>query len=102
LAVSVAREEARRIAALARLRFDDEELARITGELNRILEHMEDLRALESRTVQGDGGGDVLSTRGPDAERPDELRRGVASLAPDWREGFFVVPPLPGTQAEGA
>ena len=34
------------------------------------------------------------------AEEPDALRREIGSFAPDWREGFFVVPPLPGVHAE--
>lgn len=98
--MSVRREEAGRIAALARLRFDDDELARMTEELNRILEHVEDLRALESR-VPAPAAGAWRATRGADAETPDELRHDIASFAPEWRDGFFVVPPLPGTQAEG-
>jgi aspartyl/glutamyl-tRNA(Asn/Gln) amidotransferase C subunit len=93
-------EEASRIATLARLRFDADELVRITGELNHILDHVEELRSLEGRTVQDGLDGERKSTRGAEAERPDELRRSVASFAPDWREGFFVVPPFPGVHQE--
>jgi aspartyl-tRNA(Asn)/glutamyl-tRNA(Gln) amidotransferase subunit C len=96
----VTREDARRIAALARLGFDDAELARITEELNHILDHVDDLRSLEARVPDGEAVDERAMTRPPDADRPDELRRDLASVAPDWREGFFVVPPLPGVQAE--
>jgi aspartyl/glutamyl-tRNA(Asn/Gln) amidotransferase C subunit len=92
-------DDARRIAALARLRFDAEELGRITQELNHILDHVEELRSLERRAVE-DGLDEVRSTRGAEAERADELRRDIASFAPDWREGFFVVPPFPGVHQE--
>jgi Asp-tRNA(Asn)/Glu-tRNA(Gln) amidotransferase C subunit len=117
--VSVGRDHAGRIAHLARLRFDDEELARITAELNHILDHVESLRGLEP---DGDGAasgadgaaasgaghlatsgaptvGECAATRGPDADRPDTLGRDLGTVAPDWREGFFVVPPLPGVHS---
>jgi aspartyl-tRNA(Asn)/glutamyl-tRNA(Gln) amidotransferase subunit C len=96
----VSRDEARRIAALARLRFSDEELTRITAELNHILDHVEALRSVEDRAPGELVEADRPSTRGPAAEQPDTLRREVASFAPDWRDGFFVVPPLPGVHAE--
>jgi len=97
--VSVDREQARKIAALARLHFEEAELTRITGELNHILDHVETLRALEQR------GASPLpdpraSTRGPEADRPDALVGGIHGIAPDYREGFFVVPPLPGVHTE--
>ena len=94
-------DEARRIAALARLRFDADELARITEDLNHILDHVEELRSLEHRTVDTRLDGDRRPTRGAEAEHPDELRRDIPSFAPDWRDGFFVVPPFPGVHQEG-
>ena len=98
--MSVGRDEAGRIAALARLRFDEAELTRITEELNHILEHVEALRSLESRTPADAPADERMSTRAPQADEADELRRPIASIAPDWRDGFFVVPPLPGVHAE--
>jgi len=108
--MSVGREQAERIAHLARLRFEDEELARITAELNHILEHVESLAALEAGGGGGTGGRshghlptggaptvtECSPTRDARAEEPDALRRDVGTFAPDWREGFFAVPPLPG------
>jgi aspartyl/glutamyl-tRNA(Asn/Gln) amidotransferase C subunit len=94
-------EEARRIAALARLRFDADELGRITEDLNHILDHVEELRSLETRTASAHLDGELETTRGAEADRPDELRREIASFAPDWRDGFFVVPPFPGVHQDG-
>jgi aspartyl-tRNA(Asn)/glutamyl-tRNA(Gln) amidotransferase subunit C len=96
----VTEDDARRIASLARLRFRDEELARITEELNRILDHVEDLRTLESRVPPDQPEEGRLSTRAPAADQRDELRLDIASLAPDWKDGFFVVPPFPGVHGE--
>jgi aspartyl/glutamyl-tRNA(Asn/Gln) amidotransferase C subunit len=101
MSTHVGKGEARRIAALARLRFDADELAHITEDLNHILDHVEELRSLEKRTVGARLEGDRMPTRGADAERPDELRRDIRTFAPDWRDGFFVVPPFPGVHQEG-
>lgn len=105
--MSVGRDHAERIAALARLRFEAEELTRITEELNHILEHVEALRSLESTGGEEAGGVGMgpmeegVSTREVGAEEPDPLGFPLGSLAPDWRDGFFVVPPLPGVHEEG-
>jgi aspartyl/glutamyl-tRNA(Asn/Gln) amidotransferase C subunit len=98
--MSVTRDDAKKIADLARLRFDETELTRITEELNHILDHVEALRSLESRTPSDTVADERMSTRAPEAETPDELRRPVASFAPEWRDGFFVVPAFPGVHVE--
>jgi Asp-tRNA(Asn)/Glu-tRNA(Gln) amidotransferase C subunit len=107
--MSVERAHAERIAALARLHFEPAELTRITEELNHILEHVEALRALEPPGA-GEGGSarsgpspsidEAVSTRGEAAESPDPLGLSLEALAPDWRDGFFVVPPLPGVRED--
>jgi len=97
--MSVGREQARRIATLARLHFDEAELTRVTEELNHILDHVETLRSLEKRGAHSKEE-PRASTRGPGAEEPDALRLEIDEFAPDWREGFFVVPPFPGVHAE--
>jgi Asp-tRNA(Asn)/Glu-tRNA(Gln) amidotransferase C subunit len=129
--VSVTREQAERIAHLARLRLGPDELERITAELNHILDHVEALRAFgageeagtapEGPTDQGAarassgegapggaalaGGGNAVdaggSMRGPIAEQPNAGGFDLGKMAPDFRDGFFVVPPLPGTRPEG-
>jgi hypothetical protein len=106
--MSVGREQAEAIATLARLRFDAADLDRITEELNRILEYVEALRALGPPDGLGGSEGtsgyldaELESTRARGAEEPDPLGMGLDAVAPNWREGFFVVPPLPGVHAEG-
>jgi len=105
--MSVSKIQAERIAHLARLRLDEEELARITSDLNHILEHVESLEGLgsEGRSGHLDTGGaptvaECASTRDEAADEPHALEKEIGASAPDWREGFFVVPPLPGIHEE--
>jgi aspartyl/glutamyl-tRNA(Asn/Gln) amidotransferase C subunit len=104
--MSVDRSHAAGIAALARLRFDGEELDRITQEMNQVLEYVEELKSLEVDDMPSEGPdpleGEGDATRGPGAESPDALRSELGQMAPDARDGFFVVPPLPGVHAEEA
>ncbi len=90
--------EARRIAALAHLKLDESELARLTGELNRILEHVVALEGLELSDVSDVEAlsGALPSLRASEAEEPDTPLRAPEAMAPDFRDGFFVVPSLPG------
>lgn len=130
--MSVAREEVERIARLARLRLEPGELGRITADLNHILEHVEALRSLDGgererepaagervawepgaaedgaargvgrRLDEGWGFARGDSSRGFLPERPDAEGLDLRRMAPDFRDGFFVVPPLPGTRHEAA
>ena len=107
--MSVGQKHAERIAILARLHFGAEEIERLTEELNHILQHVEALRNLEDGPAVGHGEEGAPqawqrgSTRGSEAEVPDTLDQGLNKLSPDWAEGFFVVPPLPGLHKdEGA
>lgn len=96
--MSVTPEEVRRIGELAHLRPDDEELDRLTGELNAILEYMATLAEAEVSPTEEDANGLPSSFRDPDAP-PDPLHGGGPSaLAPEWRDGFFLVPRLPGLE----
>ena len=97
--MSVERDQARRIAALARLHFEEADLARVTEELNHILEHVETLRSLGAGEPTDALASEAMPTRGAGADRPDALHDEIGAFAPDWREGFFVVPPLPGVHA---
>ena len=99
--MSVERDEVLRIAKLARLRLSERELERMTADLNSILEHVDQLRELEEEAPgAGDGRQEGPSTR------PDEAWGGERGLdpsrsAPEWRDGFFLVPPPPGLHRGG-
>ena len=108
--VTVTIQEIHRIAALAHLRLEQGEAERMARDMSSILEHMAVLGgvALEPSPASGvrrtgdsaSPGRKVSAGTGPSAEAdgtlPDPLERPLSSMAPDWRDGFFVVPRLPG------
>lgn len=86
-------DDVRRIAELAALRVDPEEVDRLTRELASILQHME---ALGEARIDGV---DVAAGRGmaplrPDRPDPDRLAGSPGAGAPGWLDGFFTVPRL--------
>lgn len=94
--MSVFRDEVRHVALLARLALDEDEAGSLAGELSGILEHVEALQGAPVAET-GEEGPEPLELAPrvrPDAEGPDALVRPPSELAPDWREGFFVLPRL--------
>ena len=101
--MSVTRTEVVKIAALARLELGEEELERLTSELNGILAHVDQLTSIdlvETSDLTPQIRSPLPATRPEAVEDPDALIRQPKSFAPDWREHFFVVPPLPGMHRE--
>lgn len=93
--MSVTRAEVEKVAALARLHLDAEEAERLTADLNRILDRVAELRQVDVSGVDGIG----VAAPGPaplreDVELPALAIESVAAAAPDWRDGFFVLPRL--------
>ena len=101
---AVSGQDVRRIAELARLRPDQEAVSQLTEELNGILEHVQ---LLETLDLSGSDEEDRISPdpnsfRDP-AIAPDELCGDApGSIAPDWRDSFFVVPRLPALDQKGS
>ena len=109
--VTVSIREIHRIAALARLRLEPGEAERMARDMSSILEHMAvlgEVTALEPSPASGvprtedaawprseDPGGTGSAAEGGET-MPDPLERPLSHMAPDWRDGFFVVPRLPG------
>ena len=91
----------RAIAALARLRPREAAYGRLTVELNRILAHVRALERLDLGAPDPEGGASEGRPRSRDpGTRPDAVGPDAAeALAPDWREGFFVLPRLPALEA---
>lgn len=104
----VRESEIRRIARLAGLSLTDREVAELAADMSTVLGHFREMRRREA----GDGGGTVEAEPGgggvpghtadarardvlrSDDPGPDPLRRRPEAVAPEWREGFFVVPQL--------
>jgi aspartyl-tRNA(Asn)/glutamyl-tRNA(Gln) amidotransferase subunit C len=92
--MKIDRDEARRIAGLAHLEFDDPALDRMASEMTKILTYIDQLREVD---VEGFEERDATVT----PFRNDEPHQGVdrelvARNAPAWRDGLFVVPKVIG------
>jgi aspartyl-tRNA(Asn)/glutamyl-tRNA(Gln) amidotransferase subunit C len=74
--MSIALDEVRRIAELARVEFSEQELEALRSELARILEHVDAIEALEARDLAVDAGSASVAP----ALRDDTP---APSLAPD-------------------
>lgn len=91
--MSVDTDTVRRVARLARIAVEEEELASLSGELNSILGWVEQLNE-----VDVDGVEPMTSVTPMDLKRrSDEVTDGsrrpdILANAPDAREGFFAVP----------
>jgi aspartyl-tRNA(Asn)/glutamyl-tRNA(Gln) amidotransferase subunit C len=87
------REQVLHIAKLARLRLGEDELERMSGELSKILEHVERIAELDLEGVEPTSHVIALeNVLRPDEPRPSWPREDVLELAPDPAEGAFKVP----------
>lgn len=93
----LSREDVAKVARLARLRLSDEELELFTEQLAQVLEHANDIAALD---LEG-----VVATAHPfglvNVVRADERRECLArdevlAQAPDAEDGRFAVPRIMG------
>ncbi len=93
--MSVTRDDVLRIARLAELDVDDETLPALAEQMSRILDYVAQLSA----ATGSEGlrpfvpGPDAIRVR-PDAVNPWPLAAGPDTLAPEFKNGFFVVPKL--------
>ena len=87
------REQVLHIAKLARLRLGEDELERMSGELSKILEHVERIAELDLNGVEPTSHVIALeNVLRSDEARPSWPREDVLELAPDPAEGAFKVP----------
>ncbi len=90
-------EEAARIARLAHLRFSDEDLARMRGQLDLILEHVGALQKLDVGDIGGIGSAVEPARDAPASLREDKPIAPLGSecaldAAPESGQGHFLVP----------
>jgi aspartyl-tRNA(Asn)/glutamyl-tRNA(Gln) amidotransferase subunit C len=97
MATPLRREDVAKVAKLARLTLSDEELDMFTEQLGQILEHANDIAALQLD--------DVVATAHPfglinvvreDLIEPSLSRDDLLAMAPDSQDGRFAVPRIMG------
>ena len=93
--MAVTREDVLHVAALARLALADDAVPRLVNELNGILAHMEVLSKVNTSGVSGaEAVGDAGMSLRVDGGPPYSLAHPREALAPEMRDGFFIVPRL--------
>lgn len=81
------------VARLARLELSEEERDRMTVELTKILEHAENVQALDLDDVEPTSHAvPITNVMRPDEARPSLTREQALANAPDAEEGRFRVP----------
>ena len=92
--MDIDRDEARRVAGLAHLEFDDAGLDRMAAEMTKILTYIDQLREVDTADFEErEVSVTPLREDEPRASIDQEL---VTRNAPAWRDGFFVVPKVIG------
>jgi len=83
----------RRIASLARIRLEEEEVGRMQAELNGILGWIEQLQAVDTTGVEPMAGGGAVSLRmREDAVTDGGIPEQVLANAPDRMGEYYGVP----------
>lgn len=99
--MSVRDDDVRHVAALARVGVAPDRFPALARQLSGILAHMEQLRAVDVSTIEGDQDSLGMPLRADDgAQAP--LARPRDAFAPAMLDGFFVVPRLESHEDSGS
>jgi aspartyl-tRNA(Asn)/glutamyl-tRNA(Gln) amidotransferase subunit C len=91
--MSLSREEVNRVALLARLRLEPDELDVFTGQLNQIVEFVAQLQELDTRDVEPLAHGvEVRNVFRDDVRGPSLDREAALANAPKRNAESFLVP----------
>jgi aspartyl-tRNA(Asn)/glutamyl-tRNA(Gln) amidotransferase subunit C len=91
--MSIDIETARKVASLARIRVEEDELPALAGEFNAILGFIEQLSEVDVAGVEPMVSVTPMRlTRRPDGVTDGGYPDKILANAPDAREGFFTVP----------
>ena len=95
MADRVSESDVRHVASLARLGIEPSKIQQLVRELNGILEHMDVLARVDTSSIQPfvPEKLDAMPLR-PDEGTSVALARPLAEVAPETRDGFFLVPRL--------
>ena len=91
--MSIDTDTARRVAKLARIKVEEEDLPALAGEFNAILGFVEQLNEVDVDGVEPMTGVTPMRLkRRDDIVTDGDMQDKILSNAPDAREGFFAVP----------
>ncbi len=91
--MSIDIETARRVAKLARIRVEEDDLPALAGEFNTILGFIEQLNEVDVEGVEPMTSVTPMRLkRREDVVTDGNMQDRILSNAPDAREGFFAVP----------
>lgn len=93
--MAVTRDEVLHIASLARIRLDDARVDALASELSAILKHIEVLSSVDTSSVAATDDSHLAGTPlRNDVSAPANLSLPLESIAPEMKDGFFIVPRL--------
>ncbi|HEV8600962.1 MAG TPA: Asp-tRNA(Asn)/Glu-tRNA(Gln) amidotransferase subunit GatC [Gemmatimonadales bacterium] len=93
--MSVTPKDVQHVARLAELAVEPDELPELTEQMDRIVGFVAQLAELEDRQPGASYlAGPERAPLRPDEVQPADLLRPPATLAPEFVDGFFVVPRL--------
>jgi len=92
--VSLTPDDVLHVARLAALDLPESEIPKLTAELDAIVSYVGQLIELGDRPGEPFVAGPLLAPLRPDQVRATPLYRPPAEFAPEFREGFFLVPRL--------
>ena len=91
--MSIAQDEIEKIAALARIRIDDAEMAEVTARIGRILDLVDKLQAVDTAGVEPMANPHDASQRlRRDEVTEDNQREAFQAIAPAVENGLYLVP----------
>ena len=101
--MAISKEQVRHVALLARLELSDEQVEQIGGDLNSILEHIDQIRQLDLEGVEPTAHPlDVVNTTRPDVIKPGLSQDDALKNAPQAENGSFVIPQIVGPGGDEA
>ncbi len=90
--MSIGREQVLHVAKLAEIGVDDADLPKLVGQLSRIVGYVEQLDQVPDAPADPFLAGPDATPLRDDVVAPVRLARAPAGLAPEFRDGFFLVP----------
>lgn len=91
--MSIGRDEVLHVAKLAELAVRDADLDRLVEQMNRIVDYVAQLNQVPAdRMAEPFLPGPQAVALREDVEGPDHLVRPPAAIAPEFVDGFFLVP----------